>query len=89
MNQYPDTPQNRERIRRVAELIQGTCKSLDDVVREVFGDEDVTFTDLDLALLQELDEMVLQCPGCDWWCEASEMAPDEDTDEDRCSDCRT
>lgn len=75
-------PANSEKMRRVAEIIEGTCKSLDDVVQEVFDDETIQFTDLDTELLRELDDITQECAECGWWCETSDL-----NDEHVCSDC--
>jgi hypothetical protein len=54
------------RVTDFAEKLQGTCNSL--------GDEMVDWTD---AELEEFDNLVFECEVCGWWCETSEMAPDE------------
>lgn len=71
------------KVREVAETIQGTCRGLDDVVQEVFGDPDLTATELDIELLRELDSITMECEGCNWWCEPHEL-----DEEQVCDDCR-
>lgn len=75
-SRFPDTQENRDKIDDVASAILGTSKSLDNVVQEVFGDESMTYMDLDIALLQRLDEHTLECTECGWWCEAHEVNDD-------------
>ena len=77
------TEANREKIRRVAEILQGSRKGLDDVLQEVFEDEDLDMMQVDLALLRELDDQVMECDGCGWWCETGELDDDQ-----VCGDCR-
>jgi len=80
----PHTPENSEKIRQLAEKLCGTCnRSLDDAVQEVFGDESIdAVTDIDIELLRELDDITMECQGCNWWCETSELNEDE-----LCEDC--
>lgn len=79
----PHTPENSDKIKRVAEIICGTCnRPLDDVLQEVFGDESIEMTDMDIELLRELDDITQECQGCNWWCETSEL-----NDEQLCGDC--
>lgn len=74
--------ENSLKINKVAEKIVGTCRSLDEVLQEVFGDDELTMTDLGADLLEELDELVLECEGCNWWVEAAEV-----NDDGLCGDC--
>jgi hypothetical protein len=73
---------NLAKIREVAEDLRGTCTSLDDALQAVFGEE-VSVIDFDIALLRELDDITMECQGCNWWCETHEL------DENQfCDDCR-
>jgi hypothetical protein len=83
MSNYPMNPENLEKIRTVGEQMLGTCGSLDTVVQEVFADEILTFTELDVALLEELDDITQECADCGWWCETGELDDDQ-----VCNDCR-
>jgi len=74
---------NREKMKRVAEKLLGSCSSVDDVLQEVFGDEELTLTDFDAELLRELDDMTMECVVCNWWCELHELDDDQ-----VCDDCR-
>lgn len=74
---------SRAKINKVAETIEGTCRSLDDVVQEVFEDPELEFTDLPQELLEALDDMTMQCEGCGWWCETGDLDDDQ-----VCGDCR-
>ena len=71
----------REGLLRVAENLRGTCQPLDDALQNEFG-EGVTLEDVPTELLQLLDEQVLECAACGWWCEACEI------EDDVCDDCR-
>lgn len=73
---------NAAKMRRVAYNIMGTCKSLDDFLKEEFGDEDLSMTDFDVELLRELDDITQECQDCGWWCETSDLNEDQ-----VCSDC--
>lgn len=73
---------NRAKMREVAEDLRGTCKSLDDALQAMFG-EDVSAVDIDIKLLRELDEITMECEGCSWWFEADEL-----DDNQQCIDCR-
>lgn len=73
--------ENKARIARVAENLRGTCGVLDDAFVEEFG-EDASVSDADILLLHELDGIVMQCEGCGWWCETSDM-----NDDLVCADC--
>lgn len=77
----PYTEENKAKILRVADALQGTCKSLNDVLQEEFG-EDADVADVHIELLYVLDEQVMECGGCGWWCEAGEL-----NDEQECGDC--
>lgn len=68
-----------ERVRVVAETLEGTCKNLSEVVTpDELEDSD---------FLEALDGEVLECPQCGWWSESSDF--DEGPNgEDLCGDCR-
>lgn len=78
-------PFTSEGIRKVAETLEGSCKSLDDVLCDVFDYENgtLTSTDLPIELLRELDDIVMECQSCSWWVEASEV-----DDDSVCEECR-
>jgi hypothetical protein len=77
----PFNEANKALMMKVAEDLSGTCKSLDDVLQTHFG-EDVEVTDFDILLLQELDDQVMECQGCNWWHETHEL-----DDNQLCDDC--
>lgn len=78
----PLNDDNLAKMREVAGTIQGTCKSLDSVLQEVFGDEDLTAVDFAIELLQELDSITMECESCNWWFETGELDDDQ-----VCPDC--
>lgn len=75
--------ENKGRIVKVAENLRGTCQSLDDALQAEFG-EDTDISDIAIELLQELDDIVMLCEACGWWCEVSEMS---EQDVQICVDC--
>lgn len=84
---YDHSPENVERIRKVADHLLGTCESLDAGLQTEFG-EDVDINDIDIKLLEELDDIVLLCESCGWWMETGE-AQDGKDDEQICQQCAT
>lgn len=90
----PFNEDNRLKMLLVAEDLTGTCKRLEDSLTAVFlgedSEEEVDLADFDIELLRVLDDQVMACEGCQWWCETHELnedqvcsdcAPDEDDDE--------
>lgn len=73
---------NSEGIRRVAEALLGTCKSLDEQLQQEFDDDSLTIEAIPVELLHKLDLMVWRCSVCDWWVEPHEI------DDDVCDECR-
>lgn len=81
MTQLRDEPEAQalrakmtQRAEEVADEIKGTCKSLHDVASDEERDND--------DFCAKLDELVAECPGCEWWVEA-----DEPCSENYCTDC--
>lgn len=70
----PSTGDKQEVAERAAEELQGSARSLDDVMTEEQRD--------DVDVMRLLDELVFECPECGWWCEIAEQ-----TDDGRCDDC--
>lgn len=64
----------RARAQEVAEDLQGTAKNLEDVSTE----EERNNSDF----CETLDEIVLECDCCGWWCESAEMCTNN-----FCGDC--
>jgi hypothetical protein len=64
----------------VADELNGTCRSLD----EVLEDRRLDMLLYVQAFLDELDQHAWKCETCDWWCEPSEMCDD---DPGYCTDC--
>lgn len=81
----PFNEENRLKMLLVAEDLQGTCQRLEDALTRQFGDDsgdDVDTTDIGIELLRVLDDQVMECEGCQWWCETSDL-----NDDQVCSDC--
>jgi hypothetical protein len=73
---------NKSDLIAIAERLQGTCVSIDEILNEDYG---IDFTDLTTAQLEELDDRVLHCDVCGWWDDASEFNEDQICNE--CADC--
>lgn len=41
----------------------------------------------DTELMQQVDDLMFRCAGCEWWCEIGEASSGEDEDENYCADC--
>mgnify|MGYP000188636058 CR=1 FL=1 len=80
-NKLPKDPQKFEEF---LQYIQGTCKTLDEAVQAVYGEE-FDSDSLSEEQTTALDNEHLLCPQCGWWVEPSEMV--EVSGEDVCSDC--
>jgi hypothetical protein len=75
----PFNEENRLKMLLVAEDLQGTCQRLEDALTRQFAPDE---EDVDIELLRVLDDQVMECEGCQWWCEISDL-----NDEQVCSDC--
>lgn len=81
MAMYEATTANVIKIEAVAQCLCGSCYSLEEGLATQFG-EDADVSDFSVELLRELDDRVMCCEGCNWWCDAGDL------DEDQlCSDC--
>ena len=72
MSLIEDNEENRDKIVKVAEDLQGTTQTLEDALIREFGDGDDEPFILDrmpISLLEHLDAHVLECEVCGWWCE--------------------
>lgn len=74
--------ENRAKVQAIGEALLGTCESADTVAQRIFQDEGLSLTDLDITLLEELDDITMQCECCGWWCEPGEL-----NDNQVCNDC--
>lgn len=66
-----------DQINTLADNLLGTCSSIDDHLPN-----GLTFDDLDVEDCELLDDKVVQCADCGWWCEMSEINEDG-----QCGDC--
>ena len=70
---------------KLADNLQGTCKSIDDGLRDIDREDD----ELTIDEHRELDGLVFECAECGWWCEAGEANENPDgSGEDLCDDCK-
>jgi hypothetical protein len=63
----------------VADDLLGTCQTLEEVLS---ANDAMQYQD-NLAFLDEIDSLAMQCEGCNWWTQPAEL-----DDIDYCSDCR-
>lgn len=84
MSRFPYNDENKTKMDTVAENLRGTSRSLDEELADEFG-EGADITDFDTELLRHLDDQVMECECCGWWCETHEFA---DSDDQVCSDCQ-
>lgn len=63
------------KIERLANYLQGTCKSIDESLEYLF---DINEDDMSLEDCMYLDQLVFCCEDCGWWLCTSEMAENEE-----------
>lgn len=79
----PDNAENRQKMRAAGEAMLGTSGDVIDALRREFGDDELEIDAFSVELLQEFDEITLECEACGWYCE-----PGEIDDNQTCDDCR-
>lgn len=76
-----------EQLREMSDDINGTCKSVSDILQmndvPDGGEEEDQFN----QYLQDVAEVQL-CSTCDWWCEMDELEEDDSTGGYICQNCR-
>lgn len=77
-----DTEENRAKMQRVADSLNGSCGSIDDTIQNVFEDDQLSITEIESSLLEFLDDQVMECQGCNWWFDTIDI--DDDT---LCPEC--
>lgn len=70
--QFDVTDENRIKMQAVADVLDGTCFSVEEGLEAVFG-PDVGLDDFALPLLEQLDATVLPCEDCGWWCPVTDL----------------
>jgi len=70
----------------LADRLIGTCNNTDKDVEEISDGEFDDLMDLPYETLLELDEIVLLCTFCGWWCASDEVNTDDG--DAVCSDCK-
>lgn len=65
-------------ITEIAEALNGSCETLDQVLEDYGFDID----DLAQEQFEKIDVITLQCETCGWWCDAHEV------EDSVCEDCR-
>lgn len=69
-----------KQVREIADELIGTCKEIDEPLKEL----GLTFDELMIEDCMALDEIVLCCDeGCGWWFDAGEV-----NDEGICEECQ-
>ena len=66
-------------ISEVVNSLQGTCKTLSQVLESLYEIDEAALTEEDHGYI---DNEIFQCNGCEWWYELSEQE-----DEGLCSSC--
>lgn len=61
-----------QKAAEVADYIRGTCKSLENGIEDVLGQDEVHL-ELNGEFCGQIDDMVFCCVGCGWWCGNDEM----------------
>ena len=69
----------RDDILKLAGELNGTAKSLDDVLEKEYG---LDLTEVEDELLELLDQTVQCCEACGWWTDAELI-----NDECLCNEC--
>lgn len=77
-----NTEENRAKINEAADKLVGTAAWTNKVLQEVFGNDELELEDFAQELLELLDEMVIECEGCNWHCDPGEL------EDGLCEDCR-
>lgn len=65
-------------IKTIAEELQGTCGTLD----HKLGEYGINIDSVPQRILESLDEEVMLCEACGWWCDPHEIDGDGN-----CNDC--
>ena len=76
-----------EQINELIDYLQGTCKSLDQGIYELF---DIDHSDVtnDMAMYNQIDNAIFNCGRCGWWCEVGDwIIQEEFCGEEICSQC--
>lgn len=71
-----------ERITRLVEHLQGTCKGLDEGCQDLGIDE----RSLSMEELEQIDNEIFVCDSCGWWYELGEEGSSRDG-ERVCENC--
>jgi len=74
-----------EEIEQIINYLQGTCKSIDDAIYDIFG-EDRDINDLSAGDYASIDERIFLCNTCGWWYEQGEMAENDNWECEGCAD---
>lgn len=76
---------NYQQLQAIIEYLQGTCLTLQDAVETIteseYNEDDLTTEQHDFIANE-----IFLCDDCGWWCEVSEAAEHEDSDQ-ICEDC--
>lgn len=74
-----------EQTQELINELQGSCKSLNEVLYELF--KVISFTDLDIKNLSEIDFHIFLCDSCGWWYDLGEQSSIEE--DNVCTDCES
>jgi len=73
-----------EQIHEIHAHLCGTCGVSIDSELEPLG---LTEDDLTIEDLREIDEAMMVCPNCGWWCDTDEFGDNEESGELWCDEC--
>ncbi len=76
---------SNEEVQEAIDILQGTCDTLDGAIQETTGNDELGEDDLTSEQHNLIDNQIFLCTECNWWCEISEQA--EDDNEPICQDC--
>lgn len=75
----------RDLLSRVADYLQGTCKTVGEAIDALELGDEVDESELEAALVEVETE---RCGQCDWWHESFELEHYEEKGASFCDDCR-
>lgn len=73
---------SKEKMEEIINGLQGTCKSLD----EVLSHYEISYYSLSDENFEQLDNAIFCCACCGWWYDTGELSS-KIADEQVCTDC--
>lgn len=72
-----------DRVEQIIEHLQGSCMSFS----EACNSFDIESDKLTQEELEQIDDTIFCCEGCNWWCDVGERTLNKD-EEPVCEDCK-